>query len=301
MSAVRAEGVALIGTGVIGAPMALRLLRAGLLKTIWNRSANRAEALIKEGAVLAETPAAAVANASIACLCLTDGAAIEDVVFGMNGIVADERAAPRLIIDFTTSTPDSTRRLAALYSERTGGAWLDAPITGGAARAENGELVIFCGGTQASFDTAQPVLRALSKRADLVGPIGAGQTIKLCAQLIGAPQIVSIAEALAAAEANGVDPAKLPDLLAGGMTDSPLLQVFGRRMVEAHKGPRIGAIATMLKDISAAVDMAQSAGAATPLAVTARDLYRAIDATGDHELEYLYTYIQSELARRPKL
>jgi 3-hydroxyisobutyrate dehydrogenase len=194
-----------------------------------------------------------------------------------------------LVIDFSTSSPVDTKQLAAEYRTRMGGRWMDAPVSGGAARAASGELIVFCGGESRDYAAAQPVLQAVSARATLVGDLGAGQTIKLCAQLIAAPTIVAIAEAIAAAIANGIDASKIPDFLAGGLADSPLLQLFGRRMAQGQIEPRLGALATMLKDIDLAVEMARRAGSPTPLASLAAQIYRVLvnQGRGGDELNSL--------------
>jgi 3-hydroxyisobutyrate dehydrogenase len=239
---------------------------------------------------MASSPATAAEGARLICFCLTDGAAVREVMFGPNGCIDGcDSAAPPLIVDFSTSSPLETRRLAEEFRTRVGGRWLDAPVSGGAARAALGDLVVFCGGESRDFEAAQPVMRVVSSRASLVGGLGAGQTIKLCAQLIAAPTIVAIAEAIAAAAANGVDSRKIPEFLAGGLADSPLLQLFGRRMAQGQIEPRLGALATMLKDIDLAVEMARSAGSPTPLGAVAAQMYRMLvnQGRGGDELNSL--------------
>ena len=284
------HGVAFLGTGIMGAPMALRLLRAGLLRAYWNRRANRVSVLSEAGPTMASSPAAAADGAQLICFCLTDGPAVHDVMFGPNGCINGcDIGAPPLIVDFSTSSPVETRQLADEYRTRVNGRWLDSPVSGGAARAALGDLIVFCGGESRDFEAAQPVLRVVSSRASLVGALGAGQTIKLCAQLIAAPTIVVIAEAIAAAAANGVDSRKIPDFLAGGLADSPLLQLFGRRMALGQFEPRLGALATMLKDIDLAVEMARRAGSPTPLGSLAAQIYRVLvnQGRGGDELNTL--------------
>ncbi len=280
--------ISFIGTGLMGAPMARRLLDAGCLRTVWNRSPERARSLVDKGAMLVASPREAAIGADMICLCLTSAEAVEQVMFGPAGLASKNDGAAPLVIDFTTSSPTETRRIADRYRSETNGRWLDAPVSGGTARAASGDLIIFCGGEADAFAAAEPVLRILSRRASLVGPQGAGQTLKLCAQLIAAPTIVAIAEAFAAAEANGLDVARIPDLLSEGLADSPLLQLFGRRMAVQDPGPPIGAVATMLKDIDAATAMARKAGAPTPVAASAAEVYRALALDdGDHDLARL--------------
>jgi 3-hydroxyisobutyrate dehydrogenase len=280
---------AFLGTGLMGAPMAGRLIDKTELRAVWNRSSDKTAGLAARGVAVASTPIAAATGIDILCLCLTDGPAVSEIMFGPDGPAGLGAAAPRLVIDFTTSSPRESEQLAAEYARMTGGEWLDAPVSGGLERAEAGTLVIFCGGSQSAFEQAWPVLDILASRITLVGSQGAGQTLKLVAQLIAAPTIAAIAEALAAAEANGLDPAAIPDLLAGGLADSPLLQIFGRKMVQTDAMP-IGAIATMYKDIAAATGMARTSGILSPVADAAAAAFRELSAEGDRDLAYLFTH-----------
>ena len=190
----------------------------------------------------------------IVCICLTDSYAVKEVMFGPGGIASGQsNHAPPLIIDFSTSSPDASRSLAECYRQVAGGSWLDAPVSGGAARAGVGTLIAYCGGERFDFEHASAILGCLTSRATLLGPVGSGQAAKLLAQLIAAPTLVAIAEALASAEAMGLDAGQLIDVYQDSLVDSPLLQLFGRRMAARQVEPRIGAIATMLKDIDNAL------------------------------------------------
>ena len=266
--------VGLIGTGIIGTPMAARLLSAGLLARVWNRTLDRTQPLQRRGAQVAHSPAEVASAADIVCLCLTDAAATEGVLRGPNGLLRGQSPVRPMIIDLSTSSPSETRRLAQIYREATGGCWIDAPVSGGPARAESGELMIYCGGEQADFEMAQPVFAALAQRATRVGPLGSGQTLKLCSQLIAAPTIIAIAEALAVAEANGLAPAAIPELLRGGLADSPLLQLFGAGMA-TPSATRLGTVYTMLRAIDTGLELARTAGLASPVAAAAAEVYRA--------------------------
>jgi 3-hydroxyisobutyrate dehydrogenase len=262
--------------------MAARLLAAGHLTAVWNRSAMRTRALEAAGAVVAGSPAETVDGADIVCLCLTDDAAVREVSFGERGIIegcARHKSQP-LVIDFSTSSPAATKSLARDYQIATGGSWVDAPVSGGVQRAQDGSLIAYCGGDARDFARAQPILTALTSRSTLLGPIGSGQATKLIAQLIAAPMLVAIAEALATAEAMGLASRELIDVFSGSLVDSPLLQIFGRRMATGQREPKIGAIATMLKDIDNAVAMAGSSGALVPFGSAAAEIFRSIQGAG---------------------
>lgn len=242
--------VAFLGTGLMGRPMVLRLLAAGFAVTAWNRSAGKVAPLVAAGAVAAATASEAVSGADFVCLCLTDGAAVEDVLFGSAG-VAGVLAPGAVIIDFSTIGPQATRALAGRLAQIAPGVrWVDAPVTGGVRGAETGELVILCGGDPADVDTARPVLNPLAKRICDLGPLGAGQAAKLCNQLIVGINVIAIAEALALGRAQGLDVARLPDALAGGWADSLPLQIIGPRMAAAISDPAIVSIGTYAKDLA---------------------------------------------------
>jgi 3-hydroxyisobutyrate dehydrogenase-like beta-hydroxyacid dehydrogenase len=276
--------------------MAMRLLTAGRLTSVWNRTRARATSLVEQGAIHAERPADAVRDVDIIALCLTDGAAVEDVVFGPTGFIdAVDRVAPPLILDFSTSSPQSARQLADRYARIADGAWVDAPVSGGVERARQGALIAYCGGSADAFAEALPILNLVASRATLLGPVGSGQAAKLVAQIIAAPTLVAIAEALATAEALGLDATRLIDTYTGGLIDSPLLQIFGRRMATGCVDPPIGAVGTLLKDIENALRMAQSAGKSPPLATAAAEILRRVATSrgATQELTALLDYVRT--------
>ncbi|MBW8910575.1 MAG: NAD(P)-dependent oxidoreductase [Sphingomonas sp.] len=270
--------VAFLGTGLMGAPMVLRLLAAGFEVHVWNRSPEKALQLGNAGATLAASPSIAISGADIVCLCLTDGHAVEDLFFGAAAAAA-ALDADTLIVDFSTIGPVSTRSLAARVSQRvTGVRWVDAPVTGGVKGAENGELVILAGGEPSDVETVHPLLSCLGKRVCHLGPLGAGQAAKLCNQLIVAINVVAIAEALALARANGLDISALPDALAGGWADSLPLQIIGQRMASGIYEPPIVAVGTFGKDL--ALVLGTATGEPPALAGKAAAIYRAAAAAG---------------------
>ncbi len=271
------QSIAFLGTGLMGAPMARRLLLGGFAVRAWNRSPAKAQPLAALGAVLADTPAQAVEGVRTVCLCLTDAAAVEDVLFGAGGAAA-ALAPGAVLVDFSTIGPGSARALAARIAAQVPGAcWVDAPVTGGVKGAEAGSLVALCGGEAADLERVRPVLNLLAQRVHHLGPLGAGQAAKLCNQLIVAVNVVAMAEALALARAHGLDPTALPQALAGGWADSLPLQIIGSRMAAGVSEPPIVAVGTFGKDLGLVL-----AEAATPpaLAAGAEAIYRAAADAG---------------------
>jgi 3-hydroxyisobutyrate dehydrogenase/2-hydroxy-3-oxopropionate reductase len=269
--------IAFLGTGLMGSPMVARLLAAGLSVRVWNRSPEKLRPLAGLGAVSAASPAEAVADVQLVCLCLTDGSAIEDLLFGPSGL-AEAMPAGALLVDFSTIGPKATRALASrLQAGRSDIAWIDAPVSGGVRGAELGDLVALCGGDEEAVASVRPVLSVLAKRVCHLGPLGSGQAAKLCNQLIVTANIMAIAEALVLGREQGLDIAALPDALAGGWADSLPLQIIGSRMAAGVVEPPIASIGTVMKDLALVLD---SAGQLPQLATRAREIYAAAAMDG---------------------
>jgi 3-hydroxyisobutyrate dehydrogenase len=271
--------VAFLGTGLMGLPMVHRLLGAGIQVHAWNRTPDKLQFLRDAGARIAPTPAAACEDADAVCMCLASVAATEAILFGTDG-VASSRAEPRLIVDFSTVGPRHTVDFAQRLQQRRGSAWVDAPVSGGVPGATQGKLVIFCGGEAADIAQLRPVFEALAQRVTHAGSVGAGQTMKLCNQLIVSSNLIAIAEAIALARAGGIDAKLLPQALAGGFADSIPLQVFGGRMASGISTPILGAIALMLKDAGAIADLAAAHDQKLPLAAATLSVYQKAAAEG---------------------
>ncbi len=273
MASEQETNIAFLGLGLMGTPMVRRLLQADVHVAIWNRSAEKAAALESLGARPAPSAAQAVAGARIICLCLTDASAVETVLSGPGGVLAGANEGA-LILDFSSLRVDDTRSFGVKAAGR-GLGWVDAPVSGGPGAAERGRLVVFCGGQRADVERARPVLDAVSIQVTHMGELGAGQATKLCNQLIVSANLLAIAEAITLAQRLGVDAARLPAALKGGYADSSPLQIFGPRM--AAPGPpaeRLGAVATMAKDVEAVSAAASGAGLQLALYDAVRVAYR---------------------------
>jgi 3-hydroxyisobutyrate dehydrogenase-like beta-hydroxyacid dehydrogenase len=275
--------IAFLGTGILGSAMVQRLLSQRISVTAWNRTPGKLAGLAEAGARIAPTPGEAAATANLVCLCLTNAAAVERVVFSDDGIVQAARpagSAPRIVIDFSTIGPDASRDFAQRLAAQSGDHWLDAPVSGGVRGAAAGTLILFCGGEASDLAIARPLLLALSQRATLAGGVGAGQVLKLCNQLIVATTLLAIGESIELARARGVDVTAMPATLAGGFADSTLLQLFGPRMAAGQTEPRTGAIATMMKDVDAVAMMARASSVGVPLLMSVQRIYRGLCTSG---------------------
>jgi 3-hydroxyisobutyrate dehydrogenase len=271
--------VGFLGIGLMGAPMARHLLGAGFAVRVWNRTPGKLDPLIGLGATPASTPAEAADGADALCLCVTDKIAVENVLFGPGG-AAEAAQAPSLAVDFSTIGPTATRALAGRLKRQCGTAWVDAPVSGGATGAEHGKLVIMCGGAADDIARLGPLLAAFSQRVTRIGELGSGQALKLCNQLIVATNLVAISEAFKLASVSALDLDIIPLALAGGFADSIPLQIFGRRMADGVFTPVLGELALMLKDLSAAQELAREHGAVLPMTLAALEVYHRASERG---------------------
>ncbi len=264
--------VAFLGLGLMGAPMAANLLRGGFALTAWNRTSAKAAALTADGAKVASTAADAVRGADIVITMLSNGSAVEEVLFGSNG-VADAIAKGALVIDMS-SIPPATARAHAERLEAGGIAHIDAPVSGGTGGARDGKLVIMVGGKSEDFGRARPVFAPLGNPT-LVGGAGAGQLAKLCNQAIVGITIGAVAEALLLAAAGGADPAAVRQALMGGFADSRILQEHGQRMLNRRFLPGF-TIVNQVKDLDTVLDTARQAKLQLPLSERVTGLFREL-------------------------
>ena len=271
------------GPGLMGAPMIRHLLSAGHNVWVWNRTRAKAQALAAEGAHVVDAPRELVARAQAVFLCVSDTAAVQEVVFGLGGVLGEDTADAgagrvRWIVDHSSIAPAATREFAA-RAARYGVDWIDAPVSGGVPGAQAGTLAVMAGGASESLAALEPVMRAYAARVTHMGEAGAGQMTKLCNQAIVCATVAGIAEAVGLAQAAGIDAARLPEALAGGWADSVLLRTFVPRMTEAGHAP-IGSLKTFQKDIDTVADAARSTGAAMPVVGGVQQVLRLGAAMG---------------------
>jgi 3-hydroxyisobutyrate dehydrogenase len=284
-----AEKLGYLGLGMMGFPMARRLIDAGHDVTIWNRSSAKATALIAAGAKLAPRPCDVAASASIIFMCLTDAAAVEEVVFGAGGL-ATVAGAGKLVVDFSSIHPDAARAIAARLKLASGMGWIDAPVSGGTKGAEEGTLAVMAGGDAADIERVRPYVQAMARRLTHMGPTGAGQTTKLCNQVIVGCAMAVLAEATRLAVNAGIDAKRLPEALTGGFADSIPLQLFVPRMVAGLHSPPMGHIATMLKDLDTVIDVARDTSSPVPMSALAAQLFRLAKASRGADADALEIY-----------
>jgi 3-hydroxyisobutyrate dehydrogenase len=278
-----------LGLGMMGFPMSRRLVQAGHDVMVWNRSKAKATALVELGAKPATSPREMADRCDIIFMCVTDAAAVEDVVFGAEGLATADGHG-KLVVDFSSIHPDAARTIATRLREKNGMAWIDAPVSGGSKGAEEGTLAVMAGGEAADVERARPYVLAMARRLTHMGPVGAGQTTKLCNQIIVGCAMTVLAEATRLAVNAGIDAGKLPEALAGGFADSIPLQLFVPRMVQGIHSPPLGHIATMLKDLDTVVEVARDTSTPVPMSALASQLFRLGKAARGADVDALEIY-----------
>jgi 3-hydroxyisobutyrate dehydrogenase len=274
--------VGCIGAGVLGAAIMRRLIQRGFAPLIWNRDRQKLSALLQAGAREAASPAELTRASTFVITCVSDGTALEKVVFGEQG-VATAAAGGKILVDMSTCAPAHTQQMATRLAE-SGMLWLDAPISGGAPAALEGRMAIMVGGQAEAFERARPLWDALARRATLMGPSGAGQATKMINQVLVSTGVAVLAEACAFAERAGIDAAKIPEALAGGRADSSQLQEMLPKMVRSDFSIS-GRSALMLKDLELIHDLARGVGAPMPVTAGVTELFRKMvaDGLGEHD------------------
>src|SRR5579883_769808 len=274
--------VAFLGTGIMGAPMARNVARAGHPVALWNRTREKAEraaasiAALQHGASarVADSPANAVANADMAIAMLADPAAVEAVLLGSGALAAMQQGA--ILVDMSTVDPATSRRLAAAAGAR-GIAFLDAPVSGSRRPAEEASLLVLAGGAPDDLARARPVLEAMG-RVMHVGPVGAGASLKLVVNSLGAHMLAGVANALVFAARLGLDPALALDAIQAGAFRAELHARHGRRILDGDFAPDF-TLALLHKDQTLALATAAEAGFAMPTLAAIAELAReALDA-----------------------
>lgn len=270
--------IAFIGLGVMGAPMARHLAKAGHSLTVHNRNMEKAKAWVAEyGGSHAATPAAAAGGADAVISCVGTDADLEQVTLGSDGAFRNMREGA-LFIDHTTVSADIARKIAAAAEARRILA-VDAPVSGGQAGAEEGRLAIMCGGSDAALSAAEPLMKVYGARIVHVGPAGSGQLTKMVNQIAIAGVIEGLAEALAFAKAADLDRDKVFEAISGGAAQS--WQMINRwKTMDAGEFDFGFAVDWMRKDLGLALDEARRNGARLPAAALVDQFYADVQAMG---------------------
>lgn len=270
--------VAFLGLGVMGYPMAGHLARAGHAVTVFNRTTTRAEAWVAvHGGQLAATPREAAVGAQVVAVCVGNDDDVRQVVLGDNGALAG-MAAGAVLVDHTTASAGLARELAEEAAAR-GVGFVDAPVSGGQAGAENGALTIMCGGAEAAFNAAHDVISVYARATTLMGPSGAGQLTKMVNQLCIAGVVQGLAEGLDFGRRSGLDVDLVLDVISKGAAQSWQMENRGRTMTRGEF--EFGfAVQWMRKDLGMCLDEARRIGAHLPLAALVDQFYGQLESRG---------------------
>ena len=269
---------AFIGLGVMGGPMAGHLAKAGHQVTVYNRTAKKAENWVKEhGGESAPTPAQAADGAEIVCACVGNDADLRSVVYGDDGILAGMKK-DAIFVDHTTASATVAREIDA-KAKGLGLGFLDGPVSGGQAGAENGQLTVMVGGQQKDFDAAEPVIAAYAKAVTLLGPAGAGQLTKMVNQICFAGLVQGLAEGIAFAQAANLDANKVIDVISKGAAQSWQMDNRAATMIE-DKFDFGFAVEWMRKDLGITLTEARNNGALLPATAAVDQFYAEIRAMG---------------------
>jgi 3-hydroxyisobutyrate dehydrogenase len=289
--------VGCIGAGVLGGAIMRRLIERGFNLTVWNRDRGKLAPILDLGVVEAANPQELARSSKFVITCISDGAAVEKVVFGEQGVAA-AGAPDKILIDMSTCASAHTQQMAKKLAAACGMRWLDAPISGGAPAALEGRMAIMVGGDEEVFERARPLWDALSARATLMGPNGAGQATKMINQVLVSGGLGVLAEACALAERVGIDAAKIPQALAGGRADSKQLQEMFPKMA-ASEFSITGRASLLLKDLELVHDLARGVGAPMPITAAVTELLRkqVADGYGDRDNTELINYYRAKPSR----
>jgi 2-hydroxy-3-oxopropionate reductase len=272
-----AETIGFIGLGIMGAPMARNLLRAGHRLVVHNRTPAKAHPLAEEGAELAGSPRAVAERSDVVITMLPDSPDVERVVAGPDGVLEGIRKGA-LLVDMSTISPGVTRALAARLAER-GASMLDAPVSGGDVGAINATLTIMVGGDARDFARARPLFDAMGKHVVHVGAIGAGQVTKAANQVVVGLVIAAVAEGLVLGSRGGVPPETILDVLGTGLAGNRVMELKREKLLTHVFKPGFRA-ELHLKDLGIALAEAHESGAALPVTALVETLFARMKEQG---------------------
>ncbi len=261
--------IAFVGIGLMGFPMASRLLKAGYPLRVWNRTHEKALPLAKFGALVLTTLEEAVKGVDVVITMLEAGPIVKEVVQS----ILPYLSAGALVVDMSSTKQSEAIDIAQMLAARQV-AFMDAPVSGGVVGASAGTLAIMVGGDQKDFLRVEPLFKVFG-HSTLVGPVGSGQIAKLCNQLIVGGTIAIVAEAMLLAQAGGADPAAMRQAIRGGFAESRILELHGQRMLDRDFRPG-GQIKTQAKDHANILDVATTAGLQIPLTVMVAKLFNSL-------------------------
>ena len=271
------------GVGIMGKPMVGHLLAAGHTVNVYDVDSKPVRELASKGAVACSSSKEVAQKSDIVFIMVPDTPDVEAVLFGENGVAEGVRAGS-IVVDMSSISPIATKGFAEKL-DALGVKMLDAPVSGGQVGAENASLSIMVGGQPELFEQIKPYFEIMGKNIIRIGGNGDGQTCKVANQIVVALTIEAISEALLFASKAGADPGKVREALLGGFAQSRILDLHGTRMIERKFNPGFR-IRHQQKDLNLALQGARSLGLSLPGASLAQELYNALAAQGDSDLDH---------------
>jgi 3-hydroxyisobutyrate dehydrogenase len=281
--------VAFAGLGIMGAPMAANLVRAGLEVAVYTRTREKAErfAAEHENARAAATPADAAADADAFVSIVPDAPQVEEILFGENG-AAGALAEGALVLEMSTVAPTASKAIAKRLAPRP---YVEAPVSGSKPKAEDGTLTIMAGGSPEDFEQARPLFDILGERIVHVGPVGHGQLAKLLTNTMGAVNAAALAECVHVAKTAGLDQQAFLEVASGSAGASAMVTLKGGPMFEERFEPPLFKLEHMLKDVRHCIAEARALGVELKLGALAETLYvyAADEGLGEKDFAAVYS------------
>jgi 3-hydroxyisobutyrate dehydrogenase-like beta-hydroxyacid dehydrogenase len=275
--------IGFLGLGMMGFPLANNLRKAGYAVTVWNRTASKADALVRKGAAQAATPRACASDKDLVVTCVADERALEEVTSGPEGVLAGLKAGD-VLVDATTAGTRAARTLEARVRER-GASFVAAPVLGSRAAAEKAQIVIVAGGPPAARERARPALHAVSARLIELDEAVHAALMKLVVNSVGGAMMAGFAEALALGASGGLDLAKMIETVQASGFHSPLFLMKGDQILQKDWSPRF-AISLAEKGERLAQEAAVDQGARMPVSSAVRQLFAQAADSGRSEKDY---------------
>ncbi len=275
--------IGFIGLGLMGKGFTERLVKMGHSVIGYDLDFKNVKEASFNGVRAGKSPEDVASQSDIVMLCVTSTDAVEEVIFGHKGISQSTNSGS-LLIDFSTTIVASTKEMARRLKEESNMGWIDAPVSGGPDACRDGSLAIMAGGSKDDIESVRPLLEQLSTTFTVFGDVGAGQVAKMVNQVLVLNNYVVLAEALALAEAGGIDASKIPEALAAGHAGSNLLRDIFPRMIARDFEPK-GYARQVLKDLDMVHDLAKEFKTPTPMSAQAAALFRIFNSKGHEELD----------------
>jgi 2-hydroxy-3-oxopropionate reductase len=291
------DTIGFVGLGIMGKPMAHNLLKAGFPVIVHNRHQEVTDELVAAGASPGARPRDIAASCDVLITMLPASPQVEEVLLGPDGVIEGAHAG-LIVVDMSTISPVATRTLASRLAAH-GITMLDAPVSGGDKGAIAGTLSIMVGGDEDTFKRCMPIFQALGKTIVHVGGSGAGQVVKACNQIVVALIIEAVSEALVLGSKAGVDPAKILQVLSGGLAANRVIELRGASML-AHDFTPGGRIRTHHKDLGIVLELGRMYGVSLPVTALVDQMFASLETRGRGDLDHtaLLSYLEDLAAHR---